>query len=171
MHMAKIQQALLKGIIPIAQVACTAMGAKSMNQDDIQLVKMRCLEALSLLSHVSYELNIQRRFLTFEAERASLALPIELENIFSIEIKLIAYLIQRTPTVCPWLLEHCVLAARSLLHGFFKLFVLNKKSELAKPTLIVCCSSCRFAYMFNRFFWGASRRSRASLFSTARLSD
>ena len=39
------------------------MGAKSMNLDEIQLEKKRCLGALSLLTHVNYELNIQRRFL------------------------------------------------------------------------------------------------------------
>ena len=58
-----MQQALVKGIIPIAQVADTAMGAKSLNLDEIQIVKKRCLEALSLLTHVNNELNIQRRFL------------------------------------------------------------------------------------------------------------
>ena len=39
LHMAKMQQALVKGIIPIAQVADTAMGAKSLNLDEIQVVK------------------------------------------------------------------------------------------------------------------------------------
>ena len=63
LQMAKMQQPLVKGIIPIAQVADTAMGAKSLNLDEIQLVKKRCLEALSLLTHVNYELIIQRRFL------------------------------------------------------------------------------------------------------------
>ena len=77
--MAKRQQALVKGIIPIAQVADTAMSAKSQNLDEIQLVKKRCLEALSFLTHVNYDLNIQRRFLMkpdIGSEFGSLCSPI-----------------------------------------------------------------------------------------------
>ena len=43
LHMAKMQQALVKGIIPISQVVDTAMGAKSLNLDEIQHVKKRRL--------------------------------------------------------------------------------------------------------------------------------
>ena len=79
LHMAKMQQALVKGIIPITQVPDTAMGAKSLDLDEIQLVKKRCLEALSLLTDVNYELNIQRRFLMkpdIGSEFGSLCSPI-----------------------------------------------------------------------------------------------
>ena len=77
--MAKRQQALVKGIISIAHIADTAMSAMSQKLDEIQLVKKRCLEALSLLTHVNYELNIQRRFLMkpdIGSEFGSLCSPI-----------------------------------------------------------------------------------------------
>ncbi|EDO44064.1 predicted protein [Nematostella vectensis] len=79
MHMVKMQQALVKEIIPVAHVADKAMVSKSLNLDEIQQIKKSCLEALSLLTHVNYEINIQRKFLMkpdIGSEYASLCSPL-----------------------------------------------------------------------------------------------
>ena len=59
----KIQQALIKGILPVARIADKLMTAKSANTEDCQEMKKLGLEAMSLLTHASYEINMQRRLL------------------------------------------------------------------------------------------------------------
>ena len=59
----KIQQALIKGILPVARIADKLMVAKSANAEECQEMKKLGLEAMSLLTHASYEINMQRRLL------------------------------------------------------------------------------------------------------------
>ena len=59
----KIQQALIKGILPVARIADKLMTAKSVNTEQCQEIKKLGLEAMSLLTHASYEINMQRRLL------------------------------------------------------------------------------------------------------------
>ena len=62
-YMYKMQQALVKGIIPVARMADELMSAKSLDSEQVLSMKKLSLEALSLLTHVNYEVNMQRRFL------------------------------------------------------------------------------------------------------------
>ena len=58
----KIQQALVKGIIPIAPLTDLSMTEKKgLDQEGVQQIKQFGLDALSLLTHVNYELNMQRK--------------------------------------------------------------------------------------------------------------
>ena len=58
----KIQQALVKGIIPIARLTDLSMTEKKgLDQEGVQQMKQFGLDALSLLTHVNYELNMQRK--------------------------------------------------------------------------------------------------------------
>ena len=58
----KIQQALVKGIIPIARLTDLSMTEKKgLDQEGVQQIKQFGLDALSLLTHVNYELNMQRK--------------------------------------------------------------------------------------------------------------
>jgi len=57
----KIQQAIIKGILPVARIANKLMTAKSANTEECQEMKTLGLEATSLLTHASYEINMQRR--------------------------------------------------------------------------------------------------------------
>lgn len=59
----KIQQALTKGILPVVRITDKLMQAKSLNADECQDLKKQGLEAMSLLTHASYEINMQRRLL------------------------------------------------------------------------------------------------------------
>ena len=59
----KIQQALIKGILPVARIADKLMTAKSADTEECQEMKKLGLEAMSLLTHASYEINMQRRLL------------------------------------------------------------------------------------------------------------
>ena len=58
----KIQQALVKGIIPIARLTDLSMTEKKgLDKEGVQHIKQFGLDALSLLTHVNYELNMQRK--------------------------------------------------------------------------------------------------------------
>ena len=57
----KIQQALIKGILPVARIADKLMTAKSANTEECQEMKKLGLEAMSLLTHSSYQINMQRQ--------------------------------------------------------------------------------------------------------------
>ena len=57
----KIRQALIKGILPVARIADKLMTAKSANTEECQEMKKLDLEAMSPLTHASYEINMQRR--------------------------------------------------------------------------------------------------------------
>ena len=59
----KIQQALIKGILPVARIADKLMVAKSADAEECQEMKKLGLEAMSLLTHASYKINMQRRLL------------------------------------------------------------------------------------------------------------
>ena len=59
----KIQQALIKGILPVARIADKLMVAKSADAEECQEMKKLGLEAMSVLTHASYEINMQRRLL------------------------------------------------------------------------------------------------------------
>ena len=59
----KIQQALTKGILPVVRIMDKLMQAKSLNAEECQDLKKQGLEAMSLLTHASYEINMQRRLL------------------------------------------------------------------------------------------------------------
>ena len=62
LQMYKIQQALVKGIIPIARLTDLSMtDKKGLDQDGVKRIKQFGLDALSLLTHVNYELNMQRK--------------------------------------------------------------------------------------------------------------
>lgn len=62
MSLFKIQQALVKGIIPIARLTDLSMTErKGLDQEGVQQIKQFRLDALSLLTHVNYELNMQRK--------------------------------------------------------------------------------------------------------------
>ena len=62
LQMYKIQQALVKGIIPIARLTDLSMtDKKGLDQDGVKQIKQFGLDALSLLTHVNYELNMQRK--------------------------------------------------------------------------------------------------------------
>lgn len=62
MQLFKIQQALIKGIIPIARLTDLSMTEKKgLDQEGVQQIKQFGLDALSLLTHVNYELNMQRK--------------------------------------------------------------------------------------------------------------
>ena len=58
-----IQQALPKGILPVVRITNKLMQAKSLNAEECQDLKKFGLEAMSLLTHGSYEINMQRRLL------------------------------------------------------------------------------------------------------------
>ena len=61
----KIQQALVKGIIPIVRLTdLSVIEKKGLDQEGVQQIKQFGLQALSLLTHVNYELNMQRKQLT-----------------------------------------------------------------------------------------------------------
>lgn len=62
-YMFKMQQALVKGIIPVACLADQLMTAKTLDLEQVQSMKKLSLEALSLLTHVNYEVNMQRSVL------------------------------------------------------------------------------------------------------------
>ena len=60
----KIQQALVKGIIPIVRLTdLPVIEKKGLDQEGVQQIKQFGLDALSLLTHahVNYELNMQRK--------------------------------------------------------------------------------------------------------------
>ena len=58
----KMQQALVKGIIPVARLTDLTMSEKhGLDKEGMQLIKQFGLDALSLLTHVNYELNMQRK--------------------------------------------------------------------------------------------------------------
>jgi len=59
----KIQQSLIKGIIPVIRLTDKFINSKSFDVDECQHMKKQGLEALSLLTNASYELNIQRHLL------------------------------------------------------------------------------------------------------------
>ena len=59
----KIQQALTKGILPLVRVVDQLMVAKSLTEQECQSMKKLGLEVMSLLTHASYETNMQRRLL------------------------------------------------------------------------------------------------------------
>ena len=55
----KIQQALVKGIVPVIRITDMAMTANgSLDKDQLQDIKRMGLDALSLLAHSNYELNM-----------------------------------------------------------------------------------------------------------------
>ena len=57
----KMQQALVKGILPVAQLTDLTMSEKrGLDKEGVQEIKQLGL-ALSLLTHVNYELNMQRK--------------------------------------------------------------------------------------------------------------
>lgn len=60
-HLFKIQQALVKGIYPIARIADIMMSVKQADKEQCQDIKKLCLESLSLLTYANYENNMQRR--------------------------------------------------------------------------------------------------------------
>ena len=58
----KIKQALVKGIIQIARLTDLSMTEKKgLDQEGVQQIKQFGHDALSLLTHVNYELNMQRK--------------------------------------------------------------------------------------------------------------
>ena len=59
----KLQQALDKGIYPIARIIDMAMSLKNLDGEHCKQVKKLALEAMSLLTHVHSELNVHRRLL------------------------------------------------------------------------------------------------------------
>lgn len=59
-QMYKIQQALIKGIIPVLRMTDLSMTG-SLSNKQIQDMKKMGLEALSLLAHSNYEINVQRK--------------------------------------------------------------------------------------------------------------
>ena len=59
----KLQQALDKGIYPIARIIDMAMSFKNLDGKHCKQVKKLALEAMSLLTHVHSELNVHRRLL------------------------------------------------------------------------------------------------------------
>lgn len=56
----KIQQALVKGIIPVARMTDLSMTGR-VDKEQLHDMKINGLEALSLLTHVNYEINMQRK--------------------------------------------------------------------------------------------------------------
>lgn len=62
-QMYKIPQALIKGNIPVLRMADLFMTG-NLSNDQLQTMKKMDLEALSLLSHANYEVNVQRKQLT-----------------------------------------------------------------------------------------------------------
>ena len=56
----KIQQVLIKGIIPVIKIADLCMSGNLIGEKG-QQVKRLALESLSLLTHTNYEFNIQRK--------------------------------------------------------------------------------------------------------------
>ena len=57
-----MQQALVKGIIPVAWLKDLTMSEKhGLDKEGMQLIKHFGLDALSLLTPVNYELNMQRK--------------------------------------------------------------------------------------------------------------
>ncbi|EDO29965.1 predicted protein [Nematostella vectensis] len=60
----KLQHALVKGIMPLTRLTDMCMSAKgSLDAASVQQIKQFGLEALSLITHANYELNMQRRLL------------------------------------------------------------------------------------------------------------
>ena len=59
----KLQQALDKGIYPIARIIDMAMSLENLDGEHCKQVKKLALEAMSLLTHVHFELNVHRRLL------------------------------------------------------------------------------------------------------------
>ena len=58
----KVQLALVKCIMPVARLTDLSMTEKKgLDKDGVQQIKQFGLDALSLLTHVNYELNMQRR--------------------------------------------------------------------------------------------------------------
>ena len=58
----KMQQGLVKGILPVAQLTDLTMSEKrGLDKEGVQELKQLGLDALSLLTHVNYELNMQRK--------------------------------------------------------------------------------------------------------------
>ena len=62
-HMFKVQKALIKGVVPVAQITDMVLKQKAIGKEDIAKIKRLGLDALSLLAHVNYELNTQRKYL------------------------------------------------------------------------------------------------------------
>ena len=57
-----MQLALVKGIMPVARLTdLSVTEKKGLDKEGIQQIKQFGLDALSLLTHVNYELNMQRR--------------------------------------------------------------------------------------------------------------
>ena len=57
-----MQLALVKGIMPVARLTDLSMTEKKgLDKEGVQQIKQFGLDALSLLTHVNYELNMQRR--------------------------------------------------------------------------------------------------------------
>lgn len=59
----KIQQAFTKGILPLVCIVDQLMVAKSLTEQECQTMKKLGLEVMSLLTHASYETNMQQRLL------------------------------------------------------------------------------------------------------------
>ena len=58
----KMQLALVKGITPVARLTNLSMTEKKgLGKEGVQPIKQFGLDALSLITHVNYELNMQRR--------------------------------------------------------------------------------------------------------------
>ena len=57
----RLQQSLVKAIIPVARLVDISMSAKTLDSEKTQDIKRIGLEALSLLTHVNYELNTHRK--------------------------------------------------------------------------------------------------------------
>ncbi|CAB4037761.1 Hypothetical predicted protein [Paramuricea clavata] len=56
-----LQQMLVKAILPVTRLVDISMGDKTLDMEKTQVIKRQGLEALSLLIHVNYELNTQRK--------------------------------------------------------------------------------------------------------------
>lgn len=62
LKLCKMQLALVKGIMPVARLTDLSMTEKKeLDKEGVQQTKQFGLDALSLLTHVNYELNMQRR--------------------------------------------------------------------------------------------------------------
>ena len=57
------KEALTKGILPVVRVTDKLMQAKSLNAEECQDLKKLGLQAMSLLTHASYKINMQRHLL------------------------------------------------------------------------------------------------------------
>lgn len=57
----RLQQSLVKAIIPVARLVDITMSAKTLDSEKTHDIKRAGLEALSLLTHVNYEINTHRK--------------------------------------------------------------------------------------------------------------